>query len=54
MHDYSGGCFDSLGSGFQLRQAVGQHTQLRSEAFYTVHERRDGGAAARAEVLVVC
>ena len=52
-HDLSGKGFDSLGFGFQLQQAVGQHAQLTFESFYTLNEGRDDGLGARAEVLIV-
>lgn len=52
-HDYRNNGVDSLGVGFQLQQAVGQHIQLQLESFYTLNEDRDDGAGARAEVLVV-
>lgn len=52
-YNYGGGGFDSLGFGFQLQQAVGQHVQLQFEAFYTINEDREDGAGARAEVQVV-
>ena len=52
-HDYDGDGFGSLGFGFQLQQAVGQHVQLQLESFYTINEDRDDGAGARAEILVV-
>ena len=51
--DLSGNGFDSLGFGFQLQQAVGQHVQLTYEAFYTLNEGRDDGLGARAEIQVV-
>ena len=52
-HDLSGDGFDSLGLGFQLQQAVGQHVQLQFEGFYAFNEGRDDGAGGRAEVQVV-
>ena len=52
-HDYDGGDFDSLGVGFQLQQAVGQHVQLQLEGFYTVNEANDDGSGGRFEILVV-
>ncbi len=52
-HDLSGDGFDSLGFGFQLQQAVGRHTQLQFESFYTINEGRDNGYGARAEVQFV-
>ncbi len=52
-HDLGGQGFDSLGLGFQLQQAVGQHVQLQLEGFYTFNEGREDGSGARAEVLVV-
>lgn len=52
-HNYGGDGFDSLGFGFQLQQAVGQHVQLQFEAFYTLNEDRSDGLGARAEVQVV-
>ena len=51
--DLSGDGFDSLGYGFQLQQAVGQHVQLQFEAFYTHNEDNDDGSGARAEILFV-
>ncbi len=52
-HDYEGDSFSSLGAGFQLQQAIGQHVQLQFEGFYTANEDRDNGSGARAEILVV-
>ena len=52
-HDLSGNGFDSLGFGFQLQQAVGQHVQLQLEGFYTINEDRPDGSGVRAEVLFV-
>ncbi|MGI9406605.1 MAG: hypothetical protein ACR2O4_09550, partial [Hyphomicrobiaceae bacterium] len=52
-HDLAGTEFDSLGMGFQLQQAVGQHVQLQLEGFYTFNEGREDGSGARAEVQVV-
>ncbi len=52
-HDLSGEGFDSLGFGFQLQQAVGRHTQLQLESFYTFNEGRDNGYGARMEVQFV-
>lgn len=52
-HDFSGDGFDSLGFGFQLQQAVGQHVQLQLEGFYTLQEDRTDASGARFEVLVV-
>lgn len=52
-HDLAGTGFDSLGLGFQLQQAVGQHVQLQLEGFYTFNEGREDGTGARAEVQVV-
>lgn len=52
-HDLSGNGFDSLGIGFQLQQAVGQHVQLQFESFYTFNEGRDDGFGGRAEVQFV-
>lgn len=51
--DYGGDGFDSLGFGFQLQQALGQHVQLQFEGFYTLNEDRDDGAGARTELLFV-
>ncbi len=54
--DLSGDGVDSLGFGFQLQQAVGQHVQLTFESFYTLNDGIDGiddAAGARAEVQVV-
>ncbi len=52
-HSYGDDGFDSLGFGFQLQQALGQHVQLQFEGFYTLNEGRSDGAGARAEILVV-
>ncbi len=52
-HDTEGDEFDSIGVGFQLQQAVGQHVQLQLEGFYTANERRGDGSGARFEVLWV-
>jgi len=52
-HDYGSDGFDSLGLGFQLQQALGQHVQLQFEGFYTFNEDRDDGSGARAEILIV-
>ena len=52
-HDTDGDGFDSLGIGFQLQQAVGQHVQLQLEGFYTGNDSRNNGSGARFEVLVV-
>lgn len=52
-HDLSGNGFDSLGFGFQLQQAVGQHVQLQFESFYTFNEGRDDGFGGRAEIQFV-
>ncbi len=52
-HDYGSDGFDSLGLGFQLQQAVGQHVQLRLESFYTFNEGRDDGTGGRFEVQVI-
>ncbi len=52
-HDYGGDGFDSLGFGFQLQQALGQHVQLQFESFYTINEDRGDGAGARTELLIV-
>jgi hypothetical protein len=52
-HDFSGDGFDSLGFGFQLQQALGQHVQLQLEGFYTLQEDRTDASGARFEVLVV-
>ena len=51
--DLSGNGFDSLGFGFQLQQAVGQHVQLTYEAFYTLNEDRDDGLGGRVEMQIV-
>lgn len=51
--DTGGDGFDSLGVGFQLQQAVGQHVQLQLETFYTAQENRSDATGARFEVLVV-
>lgn len=52
-HDLGGDDFDSVGVGFQLQQAVGQHVQLQFEGFYTLNEGRDDSSGLRAEVQVV-
>ena len=52
-HDTDGDGFDSLGVGFQLQQAVGQHIQLQLEAFYTGNDSRDNGSGVRFEIFVV-
>ncbi|MCH9019262.1 MAG: hypothetical protein IIA73_02720 [Proteobacteria bacterium] len=52
-HDTDGDGFDSLGVGFQLQQAVGQHVQLQLEGFYTGNDSRDNGSGARFEILIV-
>lgn len=53
-HDYEDADDNSsLGLGFQLQQAVGQHVQLQLEGFYTFNSEQDDGAGARFEVQVV-
>lgn len=52
-HDYGGDGFDSLGFGFQLQQAIGQHFQGQLEGFHTLQEDRDDATGARLELLVV-
>ncbi len=52
-HDLAGSGFDSLGTGFQLQQAVGRHVQLQLEGFYTLNEDRDDASGGRAEILFV-
>ena len=52
--DYDGGeRIDSIGVGFQLQQAVGQHVQLQLEGFYAVNDGLPDGSGARFEVLIV-
>ena len=51
--DLSGNGFDSLGFGFQLQQAVGQHVQLTYEAFYALNEDREDGLGGRVEMQIV-
>lgn len=52
-HDYDGKGFDSLGLGFQLQQAIGQHVQAQLEAFYAFNGERDDASGGRAELLIV-
>ncbi len=52
-HDLEGESFDTLGFGFQLQQAVGQHVQLQLEGFYTLNSERQDGSGGRAEILFV-
>lgn len=51
--DTGGDSFDSIGLGFQLQQALGQHVQLQMEAYYAAQEDRSDSTGARFEVLVV-
>ncbi len=53
--DYGGAGegIDSLGVGFQLQQAVGQHIQLQLEAFYAVNDGLPDGSGGRFEVQLV-
>ena len=53
--DYDDGSNDnsSLGLGFQLQQAVGQHVQLQLEAFHTFNSEQSDGTGARFEIQVV-
>lgn len=52
-HDYDGRGFSSIGTGFQLQQAVGRYFQLTFESYYVVNAERDNGLGARAEVQIV-
>jgi hypothetical protein len=49
--DTDGEGFDSLGVGFQLQQAIGQHIQLQPEAFYAFNEGQSDGSGFRFEVF---
>lgn len=51
--DFSGDGVDSLGFGFQLQQAVGQHVQLQLEGFYTLQDNQNDASGARFEIFVV-
>ncbi len=52
-HDLGGEGIDTIGVGFQLQQAVGRHTQLELEGFYTFNEGLDDGSGIRAEIQIV-
>lgn len=52
-HDLGGDGIDTVGVAFQLQQAVGRHTQLELEGFYTLNEGLDDGSGIRAEVQIV-
>ncbi len=52
-YDLSGNGLDSLGTGFQLQQAVGRHVQLQLEGFYTLNEGQQDASGGRAELLFV-
>ena len=51
--DTGGDGIDSLGLGFQLQQAIGQHYQVQVEGFYTVQEDRGDAVGGRLELLFV-
>jgi hypothetical protein len=51
--DTGGKGFDSLGLGFQLQQALGQHYQVQLEGYYALQEDRTDSSGARLELLVV-
>jgi len=51
--DLSGDGLDSLGFGFQLQQAVGQHFQFTYEGFYTLNRGQDNGLGGRVEMQIV-
>jgi hypothetical protein len=52
-HDYDGRGFSSIGTGFQLQQAVGRYVQLTLEGFYVINAERDDGIGTRAEMQLV-
>ena len=51
--DTGGDGIDSLGLGFQLQQAIGQHYQVQAEGFYTFQEDRGDAVGGRLELLFV-